>query len=175
MRWQAITERGIRIDHRTYDHEVPGPLRGQSSGIVARGGKWEVHHNPHDGRQVWVRLPDGELTEIPWIHRDHTHHPFDERTRRYVRATAGPHTDADIHEANLADALDRPMRRAHTGRATRAEQRLLACGTPTRTPHRHAPCTKDRSVPPSRGRARRASTNSTTVPMHPHCRGRTLR
>ncbi|MFE3200168.1 hypothetical protein [Embleya sp. NPDC059237] len=81
VRWQAADERGIRIDHRTYDHKVLGPLRGQPSGIAARGGKWEVHHNPHDGRRVWIRLPDGESTEIPWIHRDHTHHPFDERTR----------------------------------------------------------------------------------------------
>ncbi|MDI5908006.1 MULTISPECIES: hypothetical protein [Streptomyces] len=25
MRWQAITERAIRIDHRTYDHDVIAP------------------------------------------------------------------------------------------------------------------------------------------------------
>ncbi|MGW9210951.1 hypothetical protein ACWGR4_28665 [Embleya sp. NPDC055664] len=134
VRWQAAGERGIRIDHRTYDHQVLGPLRGQSSGVVARGGKWEVHHNPHDGRRVWIRLPDGELTEIPWIHRDHAHHPFDERTWRYVRATVIPHAEADIHEANLAEAFDRLMRRARAGGATRAEQRLLARSTPTRIP-----------------------------------------
>ncbi|WP_331773375.1 Mu transposase C-terminal domain-containing protein (plasmid) [Embleya sp. NBC_00888] len=134
VRWQAVGECGIRIDHRSYDHEVLGPYRGQSSGIVARGGKWEVHHNPHDGRQVWIRLPDGELTEIPWIHREHAHHPFDDRTWQYPRATAGPHTDADIHEANLAEALDQLMRRARAGGATRTEERLLARGTPTRIP-----------------------------------------
>ncbi|MFE3206340.1 hypothetical protein [Embleya sp. NPDC059237] len=134
VRWQAVTERGIRIGHRTYDHEVLGPLRGQSSGIAARGGRWEVHHNPHDGRQVWIRLPDGESTQIPWIHRDHAHHPFDERTRRYVKTVTAHHADRDRYEADLADALDRLMRRAHTGHATRAEQRLLARGTPTRTP-----------------------------------------
>ncbi|WP_321170765.1 hypothetical protein [Embleya scabrispora] len=134
VRWQAAGERGIRIDHRTYDCDLLGPFRGQSSGIVARDGKWEVHHNPHDGRQVWVRLPERGLTEVPWIHRGHAHHPFDERTWQYVRATVIPHTDADIHEANLADALDQLMRRARSGGATRAEQRLLARGTPTRIP-----------------------------------------
>ncbi|MGW1997740.1 Mu transposase C-terminal domain-containing protein [Embleya sp. NPDC001921] len=166
VRWQAVTERGIRIDHRTYDHEVLGPLRGQSSGIVARGGKWEVHHNPHDGRQVWVRLPDGELTEIPWMRRDHTHHPFDERTWQYLRATVAPHTDADTHEANLAEALDRLMRRARAGHGTRTEQRLLVRGTPTGSPRRDAPCTKGggrTSATASRGQARTVSTNSTTA------------
>jgi hypothetical protein len=33
------------------------------------GGKWEVHLNPHDVRQVYIRLPDGHLHEVPWIHR----------------------------------------------------------------------------------------------------------
>ncbi|WP_257584463.1 hypothetical protein [Streptomyces sp. TLI_146] len=46
VRWCAITGRGIRIDHRTYDDAVLNEHRGQSSGIPLRGGKWEVHHNP---------------------------------------------------------------------------------------------------------------------------------
>ncbi|WP_331767843.1 hypothetical protein [Embleya sp. NBC_00896] len=83
---------------------------------------------------MWIRLPDGESTQIPRLHRDHAHHPFDKPTRRYLRATVIPHTDADIHEANLAQALDRLMCRARTGGATRTEQRLLARSTPTRIP-----------------------------------------
>jgi hypothetical protein len=54
------------------------------------------------------------------------------RCREGIRA--GRHIDADIHEANLPEALDQLMRRAHTGHVTRVEQRLLARGTPTRTP-----------------------------------------
>ncbi|MYS79611.1 hypothetical protein [Embleya scabrispora] len=134
VRWQAAGDRGIRVDHRTYDHEVPGPLRGQSREVAARGGKREVHHNPHDGRRLRIRLPDGELTEIPWIHHEHAHHPFDERTRRYVESVTAHHADRDRYEVDLADALDRLMRRAHTGHATRAEQDLPARGTPTRAP-----------------------------------------
>ncbi|MFE9492207.1 Mu transposase C-terminal domain-containing protein [Streptomyces sp. NPDC006641] len=72
MRWQAITERGIRIHHHTYDHDLLSPYRGQDSEVAARGGKQEVQINPHDVRQIWVRLPDGELAEIPWIHREHS-------------------------------------------------------------------------------------------------------
>ncbi|MFI1386439.1 hypothetical protein [Embleya sp. NPDC020886] len=105
VRWQAVGGRGIRIDHRTYDCGLLGPFRGQSSGIVARGGKWEVHHNPHDGRRVWVRLPDGDLTEVPWIHRDHAHHPFDVHAWRHVRENVERRGDRERHEADLADAL----------------------------------------------------------------------
>ncbi|PKV90184.1 Mu transposase C-terminal domain-containing protein [Streptomyces sp. TLI_146] len=114
VRWCAITGRGIRIDHRTYDDAVLNEHRGQSSGIPLRGGKWEVHHNPHDLRQVWVRLPDGSLAEVPWIHRDHVHEPFGEQAWRLVKAAVEQRAGREQHEADLADSLDQLLRRART-------------------------------------------------------------
>lgn len=122
VRWCAITGRGIRIDHRTYDDAVLNEHRGQSSGIPLRGGKWEVHHNPHDLRQVWVRLPDGGLVEVPWIHRDHVHEPFGEQAWKLVKAAVDQRAGREQHEASLADSLDQLLRRARTtspaGRST---------------------------------------------------------
>ncbi|GAB2885011.1 Mu transposase C-terminal domain-containing protein [Streptomyces mayteni] len=132
VRWQAITPSGIRINHRTYDHDLLAPYRGQTSGIAARNGKWEVHYNPHDARQIWIRLPDQGLVELPWIHRDHTHWPFDERTWQHIRATTIRHPDRNQHEADLADALDHLMRRAHTGNGTRTERAILARTAPVK-------------------------------------------
>ncbi|MGW1077285.1 Mu transposase C-terminal domain-containing protein [Streptomyces sp. NPDC002537] len=128
VRWQAITASGIRIHHRTYDADLLAPYRGQPSPVAGRGGKWEIHYNPHDVRQIWVRLPDGELTEIPWIHRDHVHHPFNEHTWQHIRALAlhSSHGDAEQYEADAADALDQLMRRVHSGHATKTEQALAA-------------------------------------------------
>lgn len=133
-RWQAITERGIRVDHRTYDHDVLAPYRGQPSPVTARGGKWEVHTNPHDARQVWIRLPDGHLSEIPWIHRDHIHEPFNNATWQHIKTITARHGDRDTHEADLADALDQLMRRAQTSTATAGEQRLITRTAPLKTP-----------------------------------------
>ncbi|MFJ2915423.1 transposase [Streptomyces sp. NPDC087228] len=133
VRWQAITERGIRIHHHTYDSDLLGPYRGQDSDVTARGRKWEVHTNPHDVRQIWVRLPEIGLTEIPWIHREHAHHPFNDRTWQYIRTTVTRHLDADRYEAGLADALDQLMRHARTGHATPTEQHLITRTAPTRT------------------------------------------
>ncbi|WP_285509519.1 Mu transposase C-terminal domain-containing protein [Streptomyces sp. NBRC 13847] len=140
VRWQAITPAGITIHHRTYDADLLAPHRGQASPVAGRGGKWEIHYNPHDVRQIWVRLPDGELTEIPWIHRDHVHRPFDERTWQHIRTQAvdGNHGDAEQYEAGLADALDQLMRRVHSGHATTTEQALLA-----RTAHLPLPTARD--------------------------------
>ncbi|MEU3220232.1 hypothetical protein [Streptomyces sp. NPDC006971] len=74
--------------------------------------------------------PDGQLAEIPWIHRDHAHHPFNDRTWRYVRTTVTRHLDPDRYEAGLADALDQLLRRARTGHATAQEQHLIARTAP---------------------------------------------
>ncbi|MFD7678474.1 transposase [Streptomyces sp. NPDC060187] len=126
VRWQAITDRGIRLDHRTYDHPVLDPHRGHRSPVTAKDGKWEIHHNPHDGRHIWIRLPDGQLHEIGWIHRDHIHQPFNEHTWRHIHTQNHQvYGDRDQHEADLAHALDQLLRR------TRGH-------TPTDTPHDHA-------------------------------------
>lgn len=111
VRWLPVTERGIRIDYRTYDHEVLDPHRGRRSDAVVKDGKWEVHYNPHDARQLWVRLSDGKLHEIPWIHRDHVHQPFNDQMWRHVQGEVAQRGDREQHEADLADALDQLLRR----------------------------------------------------------------
>ncbi|WP_428815180.1 Mu transposase C-terminal domain-containing protein [Streptomyces albus] len=124
VRWQPITERGIRIDYRTYDHDVLDPHRGQRSEVTAKDGKWEVHHNPHDARQIWVRLSDGKLHEIPWIHRDHVHQPFNDQMWRHVQGEVAQRGEREQHEADLADALDQLLRRTRgTGAGALSKRR----------------------------------------------------
>ncbi|MFF9788917.1 transposase [Streptomyces nigrescens] len=118
VRWQPITERGIRLDYRTYNHHILDPHRSQRSPVTARDGKWEIHHNPHDARQIFVRLTDGELHEVPWIHRDHVHQPFNDQLWRHVQTEVEQRGDRDQHEANLADALDQLLRRTRSSAAT---------------------------------------------------------
>ncbi|MFD8789749.1 transposase [Streptomyces vinaceus] len=114
-RWHKITDRGIRISHRIYDDAILNPLRGQPSDIHARSGKWEVHHNPHDARQVWIRLPDGHLAEIGWIHRDHVHQPFNDHLWQHLKSEVEHRGDSERYEADLADALQAILTRARSG------------------------------------------------------------
>ncbi|WP_280905819.1 Mu transposase C-terminal domain-containing protein [Streptomyces sp. SAI-117] len=152
VHWRSITPAGIRIQHRTYDADLLAPWRGQRSPHPARGGKWEIRYNPHDVRQVWVRLPNGKLTEVPWIHRDHIHEPFTGDVWRHIRTTTHHHYDrgSEQEEAALADAVDQLMRRIHTGHATRTEQAVMARTTPLPLPrhpehhnHSHSHGTSD--------------------------------
>ncbi|MFJ3763051.1 transposase [Streptomyces sp. NPDC090080] len=138
VRWQPITERGIRLDYRTYNHPVLDPHRSQRSGIASKDGKWEVHHNPHDARQIFVRLTDGQLHEIPWIHRDHVHQPFNDALWRHVQAEVEQRGDREHHEADLADALDQLLRRtrhpAETEQKTRRRRAPRSGSTAAQLP-----------------------------------------
>ncbi|MFE9174483.1 hypothetical protein ACFYNZ_34480 [Streptomyces kebangsaanensis] len=111
VRFHPVTGRGVRINYRTYDHAVLNEHRGRPS-PTGPGGKWEVHLNPHDVRQAYIRLPDGHLHEIPWIHRDHVHAPMSETTWRHIRTTLERRAEREAHEAALAEAADQVLRHA---------------------------------------------------------------
>ncbi|MBP2055987.1 transposase InsO family protein [Streptomyces griseochromogenes] len=111
VRFHPITGRGIRINYRTYDHAVLNEHRGRPS-PTGPDSKWEVHLNPHDVRQIYIRLPDGHLHEIPWIHRDHVHAPMGETAWRHIRATLNHRAGREQHEADLAEAADQVLRHA---------------------------------------------------------------
>jgi len=152
--WKAVTERGIRIDHRTYDHHTLNPHRSHPSPTGAKGGQWEVHHNPHDLRQVWIRLPDGTLAEIPWIHRDHTASPFNDHIWQYLKTQVARRPDQQHYEADLVRALDDLLRRARTGTGTPTEQTRTTRHLPTQavSPTTPAPAGSG-GVPGRRGAA----------------------
>ncbi|MGC0422746.1 TniB family NTP-binding protein [Embleya sp. AB8] len=71
-------------------------------------------HNPAETTQ---------LTEIPWIHRDHVHRPFDDHIWRRVRAGVDGHRDRERHEAEPAEALDQLMRRMRNTAGTLPRKR----------------------------------------------------
>lgn len=129
VRFHPVTGRGIRINYRTYDHVILNEHRGRPC-PTGPSGKWEVHLNPHDVRQIYLRLPDGHLHEIPWIHRDHVHAPMSETTWRHVRTTLEQRAEREAHEAALAEAADQILR--HTRPATPAPPAALATAPGTR-------------------------------------------
>ncbi|GGP84469.1 Mu transposase C-terminal domain-containing protein [Saccharothrix coeruleofusca] len=117
VKWRAINDYGIRIDYRTYDTPVLGPFRRQHSGLIGKRGLWEVHYDPYDLSQVFVRTPEGWIT-APWTHRAMVTAPFADFTWRHARRLAeqaGRHKHEQATETEIARALDALLTRAEHG------------------------------------------------------------
>jgi transposase InsO family protein len=112
--WRQINDYGIRIDYRTYDSPGLGPWRRQHSGITAKRGLWEVHHDPYDLSQVFVRTPDGWVT-APWTHLPMISAPFADFTWRHARRLATQAGRDDTNETEVARVLDELVTRAQAG------------------------------------------------------------
>ncbi|MFC1414154.1 transposase [Streptacidiphilus sp. N1-12] len=138
VRWQPVSDYGIRFDHRTYDSKALNGYR-RTRSTAGASQPLEVHHNPYEPSRIWVRLPGG-FQEVPWIHATQVSLPFTDSTWRHILSAVPRTGDRDAHELDLARALDALLRRAGAGAGTRRERTLAAraaaaasldLGTPT--------------------------------------------
>ncbi|MCO6004925.1 integrase [Actinoallomurus purpureus] len=140
--WRAINDYGIRIDYRTYDHVDLGPWRRQHSGVTAKKGLWEVHYDPYDLSQVFVRTRTGWIT-VPWTHLPMVSAPFADFTWRHARRLAADKGLDDTNETDVARVLDNLLTRAQEGptdrSATRRSKRIAARTKVAAAAHRPRP------------------------------------
>jgi putative transposase len=124
--WRAINDYGIRIDYRTYDSPELGRWRRQHSGIAAKRGLWEVHHDPYDLSRVFVRTPDGWVTAL-WTHLPMISAPFADFTWRHARRLATQAGLDDTNETDVARVLDELLTRGEAGPVEdRSSARIVA-------------------------------------------------
>ncbi|MEY9934152.1 transposase InsO family protein [Catenulispora sp. GP43] len=140
--WRTVNEYGISVDRRTYDSAGLNPLRRQPSGITAQGDRWEVHYDPYDVTQVWVRdHRAGAWVQATWTHLPMIGQPFAEFTWRQARAIVAERRGDDTDQVQIAAALSDLLNRAGTGSARdrRAAARQVSApslvpGPPLRPP-----------------------------------------
>ncbi len=129
--WRTINDYGIRIDYRTYDSGDLNPLRRQDSGVAAKRGLWEVHYDPYDLSQVWLRdhHHDGGWIPVPWTHLSMVRAPFADFTWRHARRLAAQRGGDGRDETAVARVLDDLLDRAETGPAPSAADRRVTART----------------------------------------------
>jgi len=142
-RWQAINTYGIKINHRVYDSAELNPWRRQPSGVSAKKNLWEVHHDPYDVSQIWVRNHrQGGWITATWKHLNSVPAPFGElawdHARQHLAAQGRQATEAEIAQA-VAALLQRADRgpaqdRERVGKPSKREQRVAARTKATAAP-----------------------------------------
>jgi transposase InsO family protein len=159
--WRQINDYGIRIDYRTYDSPQLGPWRRQHSGVTAKRGLWEVHHDPYDLSQVFVRTRDGWIT-APWTHLPMISAPFADFTWRHARKLAAQAGQDDTNETEVARVLDALLTRAEAGPpADKATARIAARTRVAAAAHRPPPAEQS----PAEAEEEDDLSASTVVPM----------
>ncbi len=142
-RWQAINSYGIKINHRVYDSAELNPWRRQPSGVSAKKNLWEVHHDPYDVSQIWVRNHrQGGWITATWKHLNSVPAPFGELAWDHARqhlATQG----RQATEAEIAQAVAALLQRADRGPAQDQER----AGKPSKREQRVAARTKATAAP----------------------------
>jgi putative transposase len=137
--WRAINDYGIRLDYRTYDSPELGRWRRQHSGVTAKRGLWEVHYDPYDLSQVFVRTQEGWVT-APWTHLPMVAAPFADFTWRHARKLAAQAGRDDTSETEVARVLDELLTRAQAGPpADKATARVAARTRVAAAAHRPPP------------------------------------
>ena len=167
--WRAINDYGIRINYRTYDVDYqthgPDPLgryRRQPSPVTAKRGLWEVHYDPYDVSQVFLRTTEGWIT-VPWTHRSMVTGPFADFTWNQARQLVAERGGDGTDETAVARAVDDLLTRCERGpgRRNRATTRLVARTKVAATTHR--PPTPQLEIQPAA--ADSASATATAVPF----------
>jgi transposase InsO family protein len=131
--WRTVNDYGIRIDYRTYDSADLNPLRRQDSGITAKRGAWEIHHDPYDLSQIWVRHPHQDSQDssrwipVPWTHLGVVRAPFADFTWAHARRLATERHLDDRNETIVAGIVNTLLERAQAGpKPTASDQRVVA-------------------------------------------------
>ena len=141
VKWRQINDYGIRIDNRIYDCAELGRYRRQPSGLAGKRGLWEVHYDPYDLAQVFVRNHhDGGWITVAWTHLPMVAAPFADFTWRHARRLVAE-SGREVTETEIARVLDNLLTRAEHGPdtagrkiAARTRAALAAHWAPTPEP-----------------------------------------
>jgi transposase InsO family protein len=117
--WRAINSYGVKIRHRTYDSKELNPYRRQHSGVNAKKGLWEVHHDPYDVSRIWVRNHhDNGWINATWTHLRSAPVPFGDLAWDHARQILAERGSDPATEAEIAAAAAALLDRAEHGPAT---------------------------------------------------------
>ncbi|WP_430783356.1 Mu transposase C-terminal domain-containing protein [Actinoplanes sp. G11-F43] len=147
IEWRQIGDHGIQIDYRTYTSTELRRYRHEVSGVVGKDKQWEVHYDPYDLSQVFVRNHrDGGWITADWTHLPMVGAPFADFTWRTARQLVAQRGGDDTNETAIARALDDLLTRAGNGPDSDPRHRRVVART--RAGSRPTPLTCTDDAPP---------------------------
>lgn len=122
--WRTIQHYGVEMFGLRYNGDALNPYRNKKSGHGgAHPGKWPIHHDPRDIRQVWFQDPEDHAWHaLTWEHAGALGQPFGVDALRVARRLARE----TMRFPDDGLALERLLSRWESGRAATASERRKA-------------------------------------------------
>ncbi|MGW2785946.1 Mu transposase C-terminal domain-containing protein [Streptomyces populi] len=103
--WVQVTEKGIRLNNRTYDSRALNPYRHSPSGWPGKGRRWPVRCHPYQPEQVWLE----DHHSGTWVQADYVYqrligdawseHVWDQATAAYLEQGGSTRDESAIARA----------------------------------------------------------------------------
>ncbi|MFI5937333.1 Mu transposase C-terminal domain-containing protein [Actinoplanes sp. NPDC051494] len=111
--WRTIGDHGIQIGHRHYDSPQLNACRHSASGVAGKNRRWEIHYDPYDLSQVFVRDLRGQRwITATWTHQPMVAAPFADFTWRAAQQIVASQGGDTSQQSEVARALHDLLNRA---------------------------------------------------------------
>ncbi|MCT9113038.1 Mu transposase C-terminal domain-containing protein [Streptomyces mirabilis] len=145
--WVQVTDKGIRLNNRTYDSRALNGYRNTRSGWPGKGQRWPVRYHPHQPEKVWLE----DRRNNTWAQADFVYqrligdawseHVWDQATAAHL--DKGGHTRNETAIARLVRSLleraGRGPSRTATPQPAPVERGMLVGPAPMQDPYRGIP------------------------------------
>ncbi|MFE2129160.1 Mu transposase C-terminal domain-containing protein [Streptomyces amritsarensis] len=121
--WVRVTEKGVRLNNRTYDSRALGPYRHARSGWPGKGQRWPVRFHPHQPEKVWLEdFRNGTWAEAGFVYQRLIGDPWSEHVWNQATATHIEQGGTSRDQKSIARVVRSLLERAGRGpaRATTA-------------------------------------------------------
>ncbi|OJF15420.1 Mu transposase C-terminal domain-containing protein [Couchioplanes caeruleus] len=133
--WRTIGDHGIQIGHRHYDSPQLNPCRHTTSGVAGKNRRWEIHYDPYNLSQVFVRdMRTKRWITATWTHLPMVAAPFADFTWRAARQIVAGQGGDTSQQSEVAHALHDLLTRAAGPSAPDAHARRVRARTAAAPP-----------------------------------------
>ncbi|MFJ6900576.1 Mu transposase C-terminal domain-containing protein [Streptomyces hokutonensis] len=152
--WVQVTDKGIRLNNRTYDSRALNGYRNARSGWPGKGQRWPVRYHPHQPEKAWLEDHRNNI----WAQADFVYqrligdawsqHVWDQATAAHL--DQGGHTRDETAIARLVRSLleraGRGPSRTATPQQAPVERGMHVGPAPVQDPYRGIPAPAYHSV-----------------------------
>ena len=152
--WVKVTEKGIRLNNRTYDSRALNGYRNTRSGWPGKGQRWPVRYHPHQPEKVWLEdHRNGTWAEAGYVYQRligdaWSEHVWDQATAAHLEKGGSTRDEAAIARTvrSLLERAGRGPSRTAAPQPAPVDRGMSVGPLPAEDPYRGIPAPDYRHI-----------------------------